>query len=358
MSDKFQNYFNLAPLGIIHILENGNIIDSNNYFNNIFNNKPKSLFELMYSENLEQLQDIIQKVLTSKKRLSTKITCKRVIDSDVVFNSIVDFFDKDEVIITLDNTTIENSNFNQNTKEEDERTLAQSRYVIMGEMMGNIAHQWRQPLNMIALKKSLFVEQYFDNELTEEIVDKYDEDIDRVIQDMSKTIDDFRNFFTPSYDKTIFRVEDAISDTLNIVSDALKNNYIEISLDIPDDCEIFGYRNEFEQVLLNIVSNSKDAIKNLIETNKIQIGKINIKVYQEENSITVEICDNGGGIPQDIIDKIFDPYFTTKFKSQGTGIGLYMSKTIIEKNMEGKLKVFNKPEGACFEISLVSSTIE
>jgi signal transduction histidine kinase len=169
-----------------------------------------------------------------------------------------------------------------------------------------------------------------------------------LIQKMSDTIDDFRNFFYPDKSIELFRVDSAIEEAMNFIKGSYRINGIEIINNINTEIEIKNHKNELIQVLLNIFNNSKDAIKEFNTGDGIvTIGAIELK-----DSIIITIQDNGGGIDQAIIDRVFEPYFTTKFKDDGTGIGLYMSKMIIEESMHGKLTLVNKNNGVLATIVL------
>jgi PAS domain S-box-containing protein len=235
-------------------------------------------------------------------------------------------------------------------RRSEQLLIEQSKLASMGEMIGSIAHQWRQPLNTLSLRKEMLISDYEDNRLTDEIVAQYSENVDNTLQYMSRTINDFRNFFMPSKEKVRFNIFEVIKSVNSIISAQLKANEIKLVIENKnsEDIFIYGYPNEFKQVIINLINNSKDAIL----LNKIKNGRIDIKIKEpKEFILNILVCDNGGGIKEDIIFKVFEPYFTTKFKSQGTGIGLYMSKTIIEKNMDGELTVNNTENGACFKIS-------
>ncbi|MGB9079740.1 MAG: HAMP domain-containing sensor histidine kinase, partial [Desulfuromonadaceae bacterium] len=169
-----------------------------------------------------------------------------------------------------------------------------------------------------------------------------------VIQHMSRTIDDFRNYFRPDKEKAEFNVHDAIVNALSLLEGTLQNPRIDITIVVKDDSVIYGYQNEFSQVLLNILMNARDA---LLERN-VADPRVSITICCEDGRSVVTIADSAGGIPEDIIDKVFDPYFTTKGPQQGTGVGLFMSKTIIEKNMGGRLSVRNRASGAEFRIEV------
>jgi len=234
------------------------------------------------------------------------------------------------------------------SKEKDQIMSHQSKLASMGEMIGNIAHQWRQPLNALSLLLQKQQILYDRNLLTSE---KFKEGIDKgttLINKMSSTIDDFRDFFKPNKTKLPFDVKDAIEGTCKLIDASLYNKSIQLTLNIQDNITVNGYENEFSQVILNIINNAQDA---LIQK-KVKNSEIKIYTKFEEKIINIFIEDNAGGIPKDQIQRIFEPYFTTKEEGKGTGIGLYMSKMIIEENMSGRLSVVNGDKGAVFSISL------
>jgi nitrogen fixation/metabolism regulation signal transduction histidine kinase len=240
------------------------------------------------------------------------------------------------------------------SKKQEALLIHQSRSAAMGEMIGAIAHQWRQPLNALALVQQNLKIRFQMGTLDEEFMDKSMEKSDRLIQKMSTTIDDFRNFFKPNKNVEAFNVKAVIQATVELLEAQLKNHSISLDLNCPDDINMVGLSGEFSQVVLNLINNAKDV---LIEQ-KSSFPAITINVTrQEHKQIQVIVKDNAGGVPADIFDKIFDPYFTTKEEGKGTGIGLYMSKIIIENNMGGLLHVFNDDEGANFVIQLKSTPI-
>jgi signal transduction histidine kinase len=233
-------------------------------------------------------------------------------------------------------------------KENQEILFQQSKMASMGEMIGNIAHQWRQPLNALsALNVSLSM-KYSAGKLTEDDVSIFKEKSNYLIQRMSDTINDFRNFFYPDKSVERFRVDKAIDDAINFIKSSYRINNIKIINYSSCTVDIKNHKNELIQVLLNIFNNSKDAIKEFNSQNGIVI----IDVIILENSLKITIQDNGGGIDQKIIDRVFEPYFTTKFKDEGTGIGLYMSKMIVEESMGGRLKLENRDSGVLTTIKL------
>jgi signal transduction histidine kinase len=233
-------------------------------------------------------------------------------------------------------------------QEKDSIMLKQSKHATMGEMIGSIAHEWRQPLNWISLLIQDLKESYTAGNFTREYLDETIHKVVDVIQYMSHTIDDFSNFFSPEKEKSLFPVRDSVDRTLSFLKPELQHGNIGLHIDIPDDFLIIGYPNEYAHVLLNIIKNAKDVF---VER-KISDPKITITGFREAGKSVVTITDNAGGISEDVMEKIFDPYFTTKSNESGIGIGLYMSKLIIEKNMQGKLSVRNVENGAEFRIEI------
>ncbi|NLM99390.1 MAG: HAMP domain-containing histidine kinase, partial [Campylobacteraceae bacterium] len=226
--------------------------------------------------------------------------------------------------------------------------IHKSRFIALGEMVSNIAHQWRQPLSELSVLLMGLKLRYQTDSLDKNMLDKKSEEAEHLIEYMSQTIDDFRNFFAPTKQKIYFNIKKSVDRAINISKAALKHHNILVKVDIKEDVTIFGFENEYEQVLLNLINNAKDALlKKGVETPFIKI-ELNVT----ENFIFLSIEDNAGGIEVNPIEKIFEPYFSTKSSAQGTGIGLYMAKLIIEKNMDGVLEVKNGKDGAIFTIGL------
>lgn len=234
----------------------------------------------------------------------------------------------------------------QNNREKDGMLVQQSRLASMGEMIGNIAHQWRQPLNNLNLVLGNIEDAYEYNELTTECLHEQIALASNLIQTMSSTIDDFRNFFKSDGQKEFFDIGNAIQDALGIVQASFKSNNITVEFVALESISLYGFKGQYRQVVLNILGNAKDA---LVER-RIQNGKITIILENENDFAVVRIRDNAGGIAADVLQKIFDPYFTTR--PEGNGIGLYMSKMIIENNMHGVLCAKNIEYGAEFVIKV------
>lgn len=226
--------------------------------------------------------------------------------------------------------------------------MQQSKLAMMGEMISAIAHQWRQPLNALGLTiQDVFV-AYKRDELTYHYLETFTKKSMDIIAKMSQTIDDFRHFFKPEQSKNTFYIKESIDGALAIIGPQLRLHGIAIHVQCGEQSTLYGYRSGFEQVLLIILANAQDAF----DESKHTSPTIDIIVTKEEHAMSVHIIDNGGGIPPAIAERIFEPYFTTKQERNGTGIGLYIAKQIIETQMNGSLEVCNVTGGACFCILL------
>jgi len=233
-------------------------------------------------------------------------------------------------------------------RHKDQILIQQSRLAAMGEMINNIAHQWRQPLNNIGLIVQNLQLAYQSGDMTATEVNKEADKAMDVILHMSRTIDDFRNFFRQDKEKRTFEINTVVSRSLEFIAATLESCRIRVDVTNDGAVSAVGYQNEYAQVLLNIISNARDA---LVER-MVASPRISIRITGENGRSLVTISDNGGGIAEDILPRIFDPYFTTKEPGKGTGIGLYMSKVIIEKNMDGRLTARNVEGGAEFRIEV------
>jgi len=256
---------------------------------------------------------------------------------------------KSDALIEL-NETLEKrvSEEIERNREQEQLLVQKSRLIALGEMISNIAHQWRQPLSELSSILMNIKFKHSMEKLDKESMDKKSKEAEVVIDYMSHTIDDFRNFFLPKKDKEEFYIIDAIKSVMTIIFSALEFNNIKVVVTVDENLKLNTYINEYEQVLLNIISNAKD----ILIQNNIENPLIKIFAEKQENNIILYIEDNAGGVEVNPKSKIFEPYFTTKGDSDGTGIGLYMSKIIIDKNMKGKLRVRNTKDGAKFVISV------
>ncbi len=259
------------------------------------------------------------------------------------FNKSKEIKDKNEKLKNINkNLEVLVSEEVEKNRQKDHIMFSQSRQAQMGEMIAMIAHQWRQPLNIISTANMLLLQKARLNKLNKKTIEDVCQKISTSIRYMSETIDDFRNFFKPDKKKSVTNFEKIIEKAYQLVRGSLEHNGIDFIVKKREVEDFETYENELVQVLLNLIKNAEDALK---EKNT---DKKYIKVTIDKNRLTVE--DNAGGIPVDIIDKIFDPYFSTKSKKEGTGLGLYMSKIIIEEHCKGKLLVENNDKGARFTI--------
>jgi PAS domain S-box-containing protein len=233
-------------------------------------------------------------------------------------------------------------------RDKEQMLIHQGKMAVMGEMIGFIAHQWRQPLNTLGLIVQELPIYFKRGEITQEYLEASAAKARELIGHMSRTIDDFRNFFRSEKQKVPFRIKDMLEQTLNLVRPTLREKETVLDVSVECDTEVLGYANEYCQVILNILVNINDAFAE----RQVKEPRVTIRIFGDQGKCVMTIADNAGGIPEDIVDRIFDAYFTTKAPDKGTGLGLYMAKTIIEKNMGGRLTVRNTGEGAEFRIEV------
>ncbi len=375
--DKFENIFNNARDGIT-ILTNGIFTDCNIAIINLLAFKEKKeLLNLTPSQlspkyqpdgrlSLEKSVEMMQLAIKNgynnfqwvhKKADESEFWC------DIMLTDIS--LRQDEQIIhvvwrdiskqkELENEILQiNTHLEQKVQEEVEKNeqqqllmLHQNRLAQMGEMISMIAHQWRQPLNTLAVLNQTIVLKYKRGKLDDTLVDTFNESSKKQINQMSNTIDDFRDFFKPEKEKNEFYINDVVWHVLDILKPVFALKNIHITFEEQSRFNIIGYPNELGQAMLNIISNAKDA---LLEKT-IKEKKINISLKKIDNEIVLLISDNAGGVPDTIIDQIFNPYFSTKLEKNGTGLGLYMTKMIVEEHMGAVLSVANDENGAVFKI--------
>jgi len=226
--------------------------------------------------------------------------------------------------------------------------VAQSRQAAMGDMISMIAHQWRQPISIISMEaNSLEADLELENEISNETLSHLAKTIAIQTQHLSKTIDDFRNFFKPNKEVQSTTLNNVFSNIKSLIQRSLDNNGITLSIKIEEDYQIITYKNELVQVLVNLILNARDAI----EERGTSRGKIDIEVIKKENKVYIEVCDNGVGISKELFDKLGEPYISSKGKN-GTGLGLYMSSVIVTKHLQGSLRWKNISDGACFSVIL------
>jgi len=309
--------------------------------------------------NLERLTQDIENVLSLNKTINCTLDENNYLIAIEQNHSAFEYMqqkvsispydtDRQQVCIYIyDETPLATIALEVKSNQEKDRLLSeQGKLASMGEMIGSIAHQWRQPLNALSGNIQFLEDDYDDGLINPEYLDKFiDKNMD-LIKFMSTTIDDFRNFFKVDRDEIVFNIRPKIIETINIIQASFKIYKINVIIN-ESDFSFYGIPSEFQQVILNILNNAKDVLISDCISNKTIIITI-------DSSGTITIEDNANGIDDKIMTRIFEPYFTTKDESRGTGIGLYMSKMIIEDHMRGSLRVYNKVNntGALFEIKL------
>ncbi|MCE3037602.1 HAMP domain-containing histidine kinase [Helicobacter sp. faydin-H20] len=319
-------------------------------------------------QQAKKIQNLIAQIIDLRLQIAT--IQSRSIHSIFIFTSIILFFcmfivflttislcnhilksikkHEEELCQVIKDKTLQLENINKNLKKtiskevessrkKDQIMYQQDRLASMGEMIQNIAHQWRQPLNSLIVLIQSFKTKFYNGKLDENFINTQTEDGLKIAKSMSETIENFRHFFQPNKLKSSFSIIESIEDSIKLIDFVLKQNNITIHRDYSEDFEFYGYKNAFTQVVLNILKNAQDAI---IEQ-KIPQGHCCVILKKKYDKITIIIQDNAGGIKQKSLYKIFEPYFTTKHKSTGTGIGLYMTKEIIEKQMQGTISAHN-----------------
>jgi nitrogen fixation/metabolism regulation signal transduction histidine kinase len=301
-----------------------------------------------------------------KKLIMNKKILEKVHDKPIEVNILREDKSSFKALVNIKDTNLKSQVFKILTivdiseiKRKENLLAEQSKLAAMGEMIGNIAHQWRQPLNIISITASGTRIKKDIGVLTDEILDDSLKQISDTTEHLSNTIDVFKDFLKEDKEKSLFNLSQNINNNISLIETILKENRIKIDLDLDDDIYIYNFSNEFSQALINILHNASDAIKSrIVGEYKLKIIKITTK--QEKHRAIIEIIDNAGGIESDIIKKIFEPYFTTKHKYQGTGLGLYMTHKIVKMSMKGRISVSNKKfvfedntyKGALFKIVL------
>jgi len=346
---KPQNIYSSKKLGFFRLYENFNwIIGAGLYLDDI---------EKSIHQNKIQLEKRIDKYIELIVLISFIVIFIIGILSLIMSNKINKVFKSYQDKVQKKEHLLEDLNSNLElkvdeaiieVKRKDRAMLHQSRLARMGTMLSMIAHQWRQPLSKVsALLMELETATKF-NKSDDKMVISTIKDSTKLLYYMSNTIDDFRDFFKPDKQKVDFFINDACLEAVSLVDASIETYGIVLTRDLNINPTINGFEREFAQVILNLLSNAKDVLKQREITNP----KIHLSVKMEDNHVIICVSDNAGGVEDEHLDLIFEPYFTTKESLKGTGLGLYMSKMIIEKNMGGELSVENTKNGALFKIVL------
>ncbi len=345
MSSKYRLLISSMSEGVVICNSKDEIIDVNLATVKMFGYSrgelsEMSMFDLAIQESYKDFEKCKKNTLTSS-RFETVLKTKDNKELIVIINS-TPIVSEDELIrltIIIDLTEI---------KEKDKQLLMQAKHAQMGEMINMIAHQWRQPLNAI---NASAIELSIKNELDmldSEHIETSLQFIQDMTQKMSKTIDDFMNFSRPNNKKEMVNLSDVLDEILSIIKAQLVAHSIDIEVINEDDIVLETLKQELSHVLLNLIANARDALNEINKENK----KITIKVYKKDYHFYIEVLDNGNGVSPEIADKIFNPYFTTKEQGVGTGLGLYMSKKILNEVLGGDIKVISSKKGGIFVISL------
>lgn len=236
-----------------------------------------------------------------------------------------------------------------NAQQKDKFLFSQSRLASMGEMVDSIAHQWLQPINTIKIQSEILLFDNIDGKINTQVIDEYLDKQSLQINHLVETLNEFRGFLRPNYLVETTTYKELTDSVLLLLKDTLVMNTIKTNFNFGDDESIEVVSNEFKHILINIINNAVDAF----DDNKIEFDKRELifKTYKEDDKNILTIQDSAGGIPDGVIEKIFDSNFTTKGEGKGTGVGLYMSSQIVEK-IGGTLTVSNQDNGACFKIAL------
>ncbi len=346
--EKYALLFNYSNDGFIISEINGknsSILSLNNTALQIISYSSKEILDQNFFQLFDNL--CLDDILKSNSLFKTvKLFTKNQEIRTIELNAIIYTYDNQKLLFASLRDITERTLLKIEKQKQEKILIQKAKMAAMGEMIGNIAHQWRQPLTQVsglfldlesAYEYKVLDKKYLTNRVNE---------ANDLLEYMSKTIDDFRNFFNPTNNKEVFLINDAVSNAINILNKTLDFNNIKIDTNINEHYKTTGFKNEYSQAILNIISNAKDI---LIEK-EIKNPKISIYLELKKDAI-LYIEDNAGGISKDIISKIFDPYFTTKYE-YGTGIGLYMTKLIIEEKMAGEILVRNTKDGAKFSIKI------
>ncbi|UTJ05132.1 transporter substrate-binding domain-containing protein [Arcobacter roscoffensis] len=330
--ENFRALINLTIEGIF-IIKGNKILFSNIEALRMFNINKKHLhkidFDSLFKVNdKKDLKSIISEAKTKTYELRAVKRNNKTFPILLKSKTILFKEENCDIVSVIDMSEI---------KDKEQLIIQQSKMASLGEMIGNIAHQWRQPLSFISTAATgMKLQKEFD-QLDDKTFNDTIDNISQTTMFLSQTIDDFQNYLKTDKTKMLFNLSSTIEKLLNIVKSSFTNNFIDIELSLDKQIDLNSFENELNQALLNIINNSKDALKDKDFDDRF----IKINTFMENNYAIIEIIDNAGGINPEIIDRVFEPYFTTKHKSQGTGLGLYMTHKIISESLSGEIKIEN-----------------
>lgn len=300
---------------------------------------------------LDESQNIVEYIAirydTTKEMLLREELLKKETEYEELNRSLEKMVEEQTRELKELNQTLEQRVKEEIAKNEERQRVMfwQSRHASLGQMLANIAHQWRQPLTELSL--AMFnIKKALQNG-SEGDVTKFYAESKHIIKNMSETIDDFTNFFSPDKEKYYFNISESIQESIVLLENMINDEMIIIKTDF-EDIEVLGITNELTQVIINLINNSKDAFLH----NSILLREIAITTKKENGFAVIEVQDNAGGIAKENLEKIFEPYFTTKHKSRGTGLGLFMSRMICEQGLGGTLDVKSKKNSTTFSIKI------
>ena len=330
--DNFKTLVNLTIEGIL-IIKNEKIVFYNDEILKIFGLKKEELLNKSIIDLFEiNLNTDIKNIISNSDSKTFEINAIKnnyyKFPTLVKVKNIMFKNQKSKILTIIDMSEIKN---------RETLLIQQSKMASLGEMIGNIAHQWRQPLSLITTAITGMKLQKEFNQLDDKNFNEIVKNITETSKFLSQTIDDFQNYLKEDKVKKDFELNISIKKILNILKGSFTKHSISVILDLENDLYLNGYENELDQAILNILNNSKDALLNIKDDDRT----IFIKTYRKNDDLNIEIVDNAGGISLSIINRIFEPYFTTKHKSQGTGLGLYMTHNIITNSMKGNISILN-----------------
>lgn len=359
LSNSKQKYFdlyNLAPVGYITINHEGMITAVNLTAATMLGVTRSSLIRkhlsaFMSYEDQDRCYLFRKKILDSKETQSCDIQILKKDGTGFWAHFIGKRVDDSSINVIISDMS-ELKQMQDEIRNKDEMIIAQSRQAAMGEMISMIAHQWRQPLNVVAMAvNNLSLSMQMEEEISEKELTACIDTVSRTTQQLSETIANFMGYFRPQQITEQITAENILDTTLSIIGTSLENDNISITIQNTTERSFLINKASLIQVLLNILVNAKEALL----LNNVKEPEINISANETKDTIIISVCDNAGGIKESLMKKIGQPYFTTKKELNGTGLGLYMSKTIIEKHLFGTLTWHNEAKGACFVITFKSS---